>query len=56
MKQNQTETPDTTQPVPKSPEPDNQPRSTPKPEREIDLPNKESENPHERKDIKGNNT
>lgn len=56
MKQNQTETPDTTQPVPKSPDQPHRPGPTPnKPERDVDLPNKESENPRDNKDIKGKN-
>lgn len=53
MNQNRTENPEINQPVPKNPDQANQHEPNSKPEREIDLPNKESENPQDKKDIKG---
>ncbi len=53
MTQDRTEIPDTNQPVPKGPNDPTQRDPNPREELEIDLPNKNSETPYDKKDIKG---
>lgn len=53
MTQDRTQIPDTNQPVPKQPNDNPQREPNPHEKPEIDLPNKNSETPYDKDDIKG---